>query len=102
MSQVDSQSGLVALELFKFSFSTSASRRSLVQWTHLSGRGAIIAVFDNITAIDTSGVLVKRLFLKVLHGGEVLVCEMITMHFSYLSVDLEVQKFLYQPSKTTN
>ena len=79
MSQVGSQSGLVALELFKFSFSTSASRRSLVQWTHLSGRGDILAVFDNITTTDASGLLVKRLFLKVLHGGEVLVCKKVTM-----------------------
>ena len=64
---------LKSLSLFKFSYVTSPSMQGKLLWTHLPQRDNLFAVFDQIYCKDLSGLLVKRRFLKIIRGGDVLV-----------------------------
>ena len=85
MSQIVSQSGPLTLELSKFSYSTCGSLRGLIQWTHIDA--GIVAAIDSITMLDANGLSVKRLLMKILEGGAIVVCAVIAINCFMPSID---------------
>ena len=66
--------GPVALPLFKFSHCTSPNPQAKMIWTHLPQRSDMFAVFDVIRKVGTGMVASETKVLKLVRGGELLVC----------------------------
>ena len=81
--------GPVALPLFKFSHCTSPNPQAKMIWTHLPQRSDMFAVFDVIRKVGTGMVASETKVLKLVRGGELLVCIFSrifqTEHSSHLS-----------------
>ena len=72
--------GPVTLSLFKFSYCTTASPRSPMQWTHVPDRDNIFAVFDLVRNKTLDGAVLEKKLLKVVRGGVLLVSN-VNLHF---------------------
>ena len=73
-SQSGHVTGPVSLPLFKLSFCTTVGLRSNLVWTHLPQRDNLFAVFDYVTRSSVEGFISQKRTLKLVRGGEVLVC----------------------------
>ena len=71
----DVVSNSLVLPIIKFSYATTAiERTSPLGWTHLSGGGDLIAVFDHVRIRELrSGLAKERRRLHVRRGAETLV-----------------------------
>lgn len=68
--------GTVSLSLFKLSFCTTANLRSNLLWTHLPNRDDLFAVFDSVFRKDLQGSVTEKKVLKLIRGGDLLVCSL--------------------------
>src|SRR5947207_14936812 len=72
----DAVSNYLVLPIIKFSYVTAAvERTSPLGWTHLSGGGNLVAIFDHVRTRELpSGLAKERRRLHVRRGTENLVC----------------------------
>lgn len=66
--------GPVLLPLFKLSYSTAATTGSNMLWTHLPNRDDMYAIFDVVRRVDPGGSVVEKKILKLIRGGDLMVC----------------------------
>ena len=65
---------LLTMPLAKFSYATTLNLSSRLTWKHLPERDNIFAVFDVVKSKGLAGRIKRQDVLKVVKGGEVLVC----------------------------
>ena len=61
----------IVLSLAKFSYCTTLKVQSRLQWTHLSNRPGMVAVFDRIRSSDFNGVTREDVVLKIIVQHEI-------------------------------
>ena len=66
--------GPESLPLFKLSFCTTATLHSKMIWTHLPHRAGLFAAFDQIRKSGLGGLVSEKKVLKLIQGGDLLVC----------------------------
>ena len=64
----------LSLPLFKLSFCTTPTVRANLVWTHLPQRDNLFAVFDCVSQKDAEGFMTQQKILKLVRGGDLLVC----------------------------
>ena len=64
----------LSLPLFKFSYATTAAIQGKLHWTHLPQRDNIYVVFDDVSSQDRQEGPFNRRLMKIVRGGETLVC----------------------------
>ena len=63
----------LAFSLRKYSYVTSPRMYAKLLWTHLYGRGELLAVFDEVTIPSTQGSFGCRKFLKIIQEDRLIV-----------------------------
>lgn len=74
MSQSSLPTGPLTLALFKFSYATYRGLQAVVPWTHVPERSNLFVVFDDVRSRENNGLITTTKLLKIVCGGEVLVC----------------------------
>lgn len=78
--------GPESLPLFKLSFCTTATLQSKMIWTHLPHRDGMFAVFDQVRKTGLGGLVSEKRILKLVQGGDVLVCLAVLCSFNWFVI----------------